>query len=368
MKAVVLPRNIFVQSGRLYFRKRYNGTTYNAGLGLVDSDANRRTASHISAELNAVMRQGKFDPRDFDFLSRYHIVVSSEKFVTFAEYVDIWLDRKSMLAPATFRTYKALTKKHLIPYFGQMYLEDIGKLVVEKWLRLALGNMSRAYAKECLRRLKSILSEAEDDYDLHLRVNKVKAPRSYEVGKSIEDKIYTLEEASKLYFVMGVRLRTMMLCSMLAGLRTGEVIALKREDVDFERNRVRVRANMSEGERKCPKSWAAVRDIPMHPVLEKHLKELLAGHDDDFVFVSNRGMPFSRPQCFNREYRLAIEKAGVRELRWYAFRKLFASIRFACSDDVAAEIARDMGHRDVALSLNTYSRAMIENAGAIIHH
>ena len=32
--------DIFVQSGRLYVRKRYNGTTYNAGLGLVDSNAN----------------------------------------------------------------------------------------------------------------------------------------------------------------------------------------------------------------------------------------------------------------------------------------------------------------------------------------
>jgi len=157
---------------------------------------------------------------------------------------------------------------------------------------------------------------------------------------------------------MGTRLRTMMLCSMLAGLRTGEVIALKREDVDFERNRLRVRANMSEGERKCPKSHAAVRDISMHPILRKHLSELLSSHDHEFVFISQRGLPFSHIQNFTREYRLAIERAGVRDLRWYAFRKLFASIRYACSDMVPGQIANDMGHTDIALSLNTYAKAM----------
>jgi len=208
MKAVVLPRNIFVQSGRLYFRKRYNGTTYNAGLGLVDSNANRRQAKNIVDEINAVMRQGRFNPRDYAFLSRYHNTVSKNNSITFAEYADIWLDKKSLLAPATFRTYKALTYKHLIPYFGKMHLEDIGKLVVEGWQRKIIAQISRTYANECLRRLKSILFEAEADYGLQLYTNRVKALRYYGVPKSIEEKIFTMEEASKLYLVMGTRLRS----------------------------------------------------------------------------------------------------------------------------------------------------------------
>ena len=172
------------------------------------------------------------------------------------------------------------------------------------------------------------------------------------------NQIYTIEEASKLYYVMGTRLRTMMLCSLLAGLRTGEVIALNREDVDFENNKLHVRASMSEGKRKSPKSRAGVRAITMHPVLSRHLAEVLASHDNEYIFISQRGNPFSKRQNFEQEYNRAKDMAGVRSLRWYAFRKLFASIRYACSDAVPAQIAGDMGHTDIALGLNTYSEAM----------
>jgi integrase len=119
-----------------------------------------------------------------------------------------------------------------------------------------------------------------------------------------------------------------------------------------------VRATFSEGERKAPKSRAGVRAIAMHPVLRRHLAEQLASHAEPFVFISQRGKPLSHRQDFDREYRRAKERAQVRDLRWYAFRKLFASIRYACTDAAAPQIAADMGHTDVALGLNLYAEAM----------
>ena len=52
------------------------------------------------------------------------------------------------------------------------------------------------------------------------------------------------------------------------------------------------------------------------------------------------------------------ERAGVRNLRWTAFRKLFASMRYACSDTVPAQIARDMGHKKASVSMDIYAEAM----------
>ncbi len=358
MRTEKVPSNVFVQDGRLFFRKRFCGISYTAPLGLNDTGHNRRQAKLIVREINAAMKLGTFDPNNYPFLRKYHGTPSTGDCPTFREYVDVWLRKKSYLAPATYRTYKGVIDKHMMPYFDDLPVDRIDKLSVEFWQQRLVGKLTRAYANECLRRLKSILSEAEADYRIQLYVDRVKSLRNYAVGETIEDKIYTLEEASKLYCVMGTRLRTMMLCSMFAGLRTGEVIALKRENVDFAQNKIKVRANMSEGTRQAPKTKAAVRDIVMHPVLRKHLAEVLASHDHDHVFVSNRGLPFSRIQNFNREYRLAIEKAGVRDLRWYAFRKLFASMRYACEDAVPASVAGDMGHRDIALGLNTYAEVM----------
>jgi integrase len=358
MKVFPLPKNVDIQDGRLYFRKRHKNQWYRGAFGLVDSKANRKTAKHIVSEIDASMKRGTFDPNNFVFLSKYHSITATGRFPTFAEYADTWLDRKKQLAPATFRTYKSLVEKHLTPHFGAMPVNEITKLVIERWQAQAVNSISRTYSNDCLRRLRSILYEAMDDYGFENRLKRIKPLQSYEVEDTIEDKMFTMEEASSLYYVMGTRLRTMMLCSMLAGLRTGEVIALKREDINFERNYLHVRATMSEGLRKRPKSRAGNRKIKMHGALRQHLVALLASHDNEFVFISQRGNPITCRQNFQREYNLVKEKAGVRSLRWYAFRKLFASIRYACEDAVPGQIANDMGHTDIALTLNTYAEAM----------
>jgi integrase len=256
MKKYELPKNVFVQDGRLYFRKLYNKTWYRAAFCLTDSNVNRRSAKYLVTEINAKMKCGTFDPNNFPLLAKYHNTLPFRKFPVFADYADIWLDKKKHLAPATFKTYKTLTIKHLVPYFGAMPVNEITKLVVERWQSISAQKLSKAYSNDCLRRLKAILYEAEDDYGFDLRLKRIKPLQDYGVQDTIEDQIYSMEEASRLYYVMGRRLQTMMLCSMLAGLRTGEVIALKREDVNFDRNIVHVKANMSAGERKRPKSRA----------------------------------------------------------------------------------------------------------------
>jgi integrase len=358
LKKVPLPKNVFVQDGRLYFNKQFKGVRYTGAFELVDSNANRKTAKYIADQINGAMHTGTFDPSDYPVLKNHHGRKVKTKHPTFNEYSDIWLDKKKVLANATQRTYAALIKKHLIPYFGDMPVNEITKPVVEKWLSQLITHMTRTYANECLRRLKSIIYDAEADYDFNARLGRVKALRSYEVEGKDSNQIFTLEEASKLYYVMGTRLRTMMLCSLFAGLRTGEVIALTREDVDFQQNKLHVRASMSDGVRKSPKTRSGIRAIDMHPVLARHLAEMLASHEHDYVFVSQRGKPFNQRQNFDREYCRAKDAANVRPLRWYAFRKLFASMRYACTDAVPAQIAADMGHTDIALGLNTYSEAM----------
>ncbi len=353
-----LPKNVTAQAGRLYFNARCKGVRYCAPFNMPDSNECRRRAGLTAQQIVAAMKLGTFDPNDYPLLQRFHTDSSTGNYPAFERYADIWLDKKSVLAPATFRTYRNLINKHLIPHFGSMPINEITKPVVEKWLTGIVKTISRTYANECLRRLKSILYDAEADYDLSLRLNRVKSLRCYDAVNSDKDAIFSFEEASTLYYVMGRRLRTMMLCSMFAGLRTGEVIALKREDVDFNQNRLHVRATMSEGERKAPKTRAGIRAIAVHPVLRAALAEQLASHDHEFVFITRRGKPFWHRQNFEREYISAKERAKVRDLRWYAFRKMFASMRYACNGFVPGAVARDMGHTDVATSLNKYGEVM----------
>jgi integrase len=290
------------------------------------------------------MRLGTFSPSNHRILRRYHGVAAKQGCPTFKNYAYGWLQEKELrTAESTYRTYEGIIRRHLIPYFGQMPIDTITNSVVEAWLRDVTKNIPRTYANDCLRRLKTIILDAEADHDFNARLSRVQRLRSHEPDDLKKRAIFTPGEASQLYLVSSPRLRTMILCCMLGGLRTGEVIALKREDVDFAMNRLHVRAIMSVGKRKSPKTSAGVRAIPMHPALRRNLEETLATHDDDFVFISERVRPFLNTQSFEREYLYAKEKAKVRDLRWYSFRKLFASIWFACADPVPNSIARRHG-------------------------
>ena len=354
-----LPRNIVSTDGRLYFNKWFRGVRYNGSLKLSDSMHNRKCAGHISSKIRAEMNLGTFNPADYPmFADRYGSTEPSD-FPTFEDYAAQWLHEKKLrVANATIRTYRDLIKNHLTPYFGKFPIDQVTKPAVEKWLQQVTQKISRTHANDCLRRLKSIIYDAEADFLFVSHLHRVKPLKCYEPHNSTKNEIFTLAEASRIFFIAGARLKSMMLCSMLAGLRTGEVIAVQRDNIDFERNLLHVKATMSEGERKTPKSKAGVRSIQMHPVLRLHLAQMLASHSHEFVFISERGNPFRVRQDFDREYRLVKEKAKVRNLRWYAFRKLYASLRYACNDAVPSAISKAMGHKDVATTLNTYAEAM----------
>ena len=351
-----LPKNIISQDGRLYFNKWYRSVRYSGALDLIDSPANRKTAGHISSKINAEMKLGAFDPNSYPMFQARYTAQQTSLLPLFRDYAEQWLkDKELRVAKATLRTYRDLIRNHLTPYYGDFQIDQITKPVVEKWLQQVTRVISRTYANDCLRRLKSIIYDAEGDFDFVSHLNRVKPVKCDDPVDGARKQMFTLEEASRVYFCAGTRLRAMMLCSTLAGLRTGEVIALRRENVDFNWNLLHVTATMSEGERKAPKSKAGVRSIPMHPVLRQHLAEILVSHSEEFVFVSQRGKPFSKRQNFYKEFRRALDQAGVRTLRWYALRKLYASLRYACNDSVPATIAKDMGHKDVAMTLNTYA-------------
>jgi integrase len=115
---------------------------------------------------------------------------------------------------------------------------------------------------------------------------------------------------------------------------------------------------MSDGERVKPKTKAGVRWIELHPFLRSRLEEVLATHSHEYVFVSQTGQPYWHRQSFADEFLRLKQKAGVPDLRWYALRKLFASIRFACDGAVPSDIARELGHTKVSMSLDVYAEVL----------
>jgi integrase len=130
-----------------------------------------------------------------------------------------------------------------------------------------------------------------------------------------------------------------------SGLRQGELLALRWKDVDFVGGLVHVRRNYTDGREKVPKG-KQVRSVPMMPELIDVLAKLKEREeftgDDDIVFCSQVGEHLD-PFALRRRYYRALDRAGLRRVRFHDLRHAFGSAAITKLDPYAVQSY--MGHQ-----------------------
>jgi len=133
-----------------------------------------------------------------------------------------------------------------------------------------------------------------------------------------------------------------------AGLRMGELLALRWRDVDFTRRTIHVRENWTQGETTTPKGGTE-RAVPMAEEVAQRLARLgQRDHfttEDDLVFCTPRGQHVGYKSLKER-YRAALKAADVREdFRFHNLRHTFGSTVIRHAD--SREVMEWMGHADL---------------------
>jgi integrase len=129
------------------------------------------------------------------------------------------------------------------------------------------------------------------------------------------------------------------------GLRQGELLGLRWEAVDFVAGLVHVRSNFTGGKEKVPKG-KRVRSVPMMPDVVTTLatlkeREHFTG-DEDLVFVNEVGNHVDHFELRKRYY-AALEKAGLRRIRFHDLRHAFGTAAITKLDPYAVQSY--MGHQ-----------------------
>ncbi|MCT9931815.1 site-specific integrase [Planotetraspora sp. A-T 1434] len=149
------------------------------------------------------------------------------------------------------------------------------------------------------------------------------------------------------------RFRALILLTTFASLRWGEVIGLRRSDIDIEARTVRVREQLIEldgGDMVLapPKSRAGKRIVSIPsaivPALVDHLDQFTGTGDDAFVFLGKRGA-FLRGGNFRREAKWAeaLKEMGVKGLHFHDLRHTGNTLA-AQSGASLADLKARMGH------------------------
>jgi integrase len=266
---------------------------------------------------------------------------------TFADAADEWLAYSENVRdckPSTLRDYRNMVRV-LDREFGKRKIETITTKDIDLWIS-GYGGSNRTRQKYLVC-LGSIFKRAMKVYGLPRNpADLVERPRVRRAAK-----IDVLRPEEVLALVRAAESEqdaAIFHTAAFAGLRMGELLALRWRDVDFTRRTIHVRENWTQGETTTPKGGTE-RAVPMAEEVAERLARLgQRNHfatDDDLVFCTARGQHVGYKSLKER-YRAALRAAGLRDdFRFHNLRHTFGSTVIRHAD--SREVMEWMGHADL---------------------
>ncbi len=196
--------------------------------------------------------------------------------------------------PSARRNYEEALRKRILPRMGHMLIVEVTRGDVQRFVdHLLASGISPSTIRNTVNPLRVIYRQAmlygevAVNPTIGLQLPAVRGKR---------DRVAAPEEAARLLELVPDRDRAIWATAMYAGLRRGEMLALKWSDVDFERSLIHVERgwDMQEGI-IYPKSRAGLRTVPLVRTLRTHLlaHQLLTGRREGFIFGRTGEVPFN---------------------------------------------------------------------------
>ena len=179
--------------------------------------------------------------------------------------------------------------ERLIKYFGDIALDDIRPSTIQAWQDTFLKTLAPKTVKEYRSTLSVVFKFAFND-DL-IRKNPLTPVRSPKLPRRIVD-VFSEEERKLLIVHSNGQLHNLIQFVFYSGLRAGEIIGLKWENIDFEKNKIDVCMRVRKGTVDLPKG-DKIRLIDLLPQAKQALlvQRQLTGLST-FVFHSKEGKPY----------------------------------------------------------------------------
>ena len=151
--------------------------------------------------------------------------------------------------------------------------------------------------------------------------------------------------------------------AIMTGLRQGELFGLKWSDVDFGGKVIRVRRSYHPAHGfDSTKSKKGERVVVMSPALAEVLagyKAKSGGDTNDLVFRNKDGNVIDYRNIERSEYHSALDRAGLRRVRFHDLRHSHAALMIAIGVN-AKFLQRQLGHANIGVTLDTYGHLLPE--------
>lgn len=292
---------------------------------------------------------------------------------TLERYLTRWLNNsvRASVRQRTYESYEYVVHKHLVPALGAKKLKNLTPDQVQDFYQWKLDEgLSRRTVQLIHTTLNKALKQAAKWGLVRLNVAEaVDAPRPEK-----RDIRPLSEEQVKVFLntVKGDRLEALYTLAITTGLRQGELLGLRWEDVYLEEGVVRVRQQLTRTEEGSsftkPKNGkgrsVSLRDstvevLRLHQEKQTDEKSIMGNlwKATGLVFTSTVGTALNPSNVTNRSFRPLLQQAELPQIRFHDLRHTFATLFL--SEGVHPKIVQEMlGHATINITLDTYSHVL----------
>ncbi|MGH9192253.1 MAG: tyrosine-type recombinase/integrase [Acidimicrobiales bacterium] len=283
--------------------------------------------------------------------------VVPDRVATVATFLDWWADTvlPGTVAATTEEHYRRAIRRWIVPYIGRVRLSKLTAGDVETMIRrLREAGMSPATQRMARTTLVAALGWAERT-GLVAR-NVARLARGPKLGPRADDALTAAEAAQVLDAATCDRWEAIAVLAIRLGLRQGEILALRWEDVDLDAGTLTVRqAKTRAGERTVPLVAGTLDALRAHRARQDAAKaEAPFWADPALVFATSHGTRFDQ-RNLRVWWKDLLNQAGVEYRRFHATRHTAASMLLDA--DVPLEVVSAiLGHSGLAITSDVYAK------------
>jgi integrase len=263
---------------------------------------------------------------------------------------------------ATQKQYRYILDVHLLPTFGKSRLCDIKRESIQPFLA---AKLSAGLGWKTVKHIRGVLSRtlgtAEDwGYVTDNHALKTKLPRRpFKPGPK---PVLLPKQVQQLMAELGDPTRSIVLLLVLTGLRIGELLALRWENLDLTTRTLRVTETVYDGHFDTPKTERSARSIPIGNEASAAFERLRPDHvkPGDLVFATRTGYPLHRHNLLRRHLRPACSRLGLQGITWHSLRHSHATMLDAAGAPLGTVQAL-LGHSTAEITREVYLHAIPED-------
>lgn len=280
---------------------------------------------------------------------------------------EVMKDKVLFVKYKTLLSYQS-TLNNIMPYFENKLVTSVKPIDIKIWhdtliakgLKRQTISTARVLLKEAFR--IAIMSEFIDINPIIM----VQLPRMKRT--KIKQKPFTLDEID---FILdncpSPQVKNFLGISFFTGMRSGEVLALEWNDIDFETDTISISKTIAQGTINTPKTRSSYRDIEMLPSVRGFFKNqrLQTGMKNSYVFLNTKDTFYGSNLALSKNFKTILKNLNIEHRTLHNTRHTFASMMLNNGIDVMW-VSNTLGHENLDVTLKVYTHFMPKKEKMVI--